>query len=235
MTHPLRWDPELTKVDRDPSILRDPIRAGLAASGIAILVGCLQPWAEGMVGFQPQTFGGFEGAGDGAILLFLAAILLVIVRDRGFVEAPDGARRYLPMIIGFMCLFDWITARGQADILVAGWLRTGGTGSLAPGFYLAGLGALGAAVLGSIASLRNGKGRSGGPRSLLRRPTRSDIPTLATAVGLVVGLGLGAGLALEIVPAAVVNAPLLFLGSFGAVLGGYVGRSVGDRLQRALG
>lgn len=53
MSYPLRWDPELTKSERGPSILRDPLRAGLAAAGIALMVGSLLPWAEGTVGFQP--------------------------------------------------------------------------------------------------------------------------------------------------------------------------------------
>jgi hypothetical protein len=235
MTHRLRWDPDLTKVERDPSILRDPLRAGLAASGLAIVIGCLQPWAEGMVGFQPQSFGGFDGAGDGAILVFLAIILLFMSRDRGFVEAGDGARRYLPMIVGLMCLGDWVIGRQQADLLIAGWLRTGGTGSLAPGFYLAGLGALGAAVVGSVASLRKGEGRTGGLGSLIRRPRRSDVPTLVASTGLLVGFLLGAGLALSVFPAAVVEAPLVFLAGFGAVAGAYLGRSIGGWLGRTPG
>jgi len=227
MTHPLRWDPDLTKVERSPSILHDPLRAGLAASGLAIVIGCLQPWAEGMVGFQPQSFGGFDGAGDGAILLFLAIILLFIARDRGFVEARDGGRRYLPMIVGLVALADWVIGRQQADVLIDGWLRTGGTGSLAPGFYLAGTGALGAAVLGSVASLRKGEGRTGGLRSLIRGPRRSDVPTLVASAGLLIGFLLGAGLALSVIPVAVVEAPLVFLAGFGAVAGAFVGRSLG--------
>jgi len=232
VTHPLRWDPDLTKVERSPSILHDPLRAGLAASGLAIVIGCLQPWAEGTVGFAPQTFGGFDGAGDGAILLFLAIILLFIARDRGFVEARDGGRRYLPMIIGLISIADWVIGRQQADLLIDGWLRTGGTGSLAPGFYLAGAGALGAAVLGSVASLRKGEGRTGGLGSLVRLPRRSDIPTLVASTGLVGGFLLGAGLALSIFPAAVVDAPLVLLAGFGAVVGAYAGRSIGRWLGR---
>ena len=234
MTHPLRWDPDLTKPERRPSIFRDPLRAGLAVSGLAIAIGSTQPWAEGTVGFQPQSFGGFEGAGDGAILLFFALILLFMARDRGFVDARDGARRYLPMIAGLICLGDWVIARQGADLLIDGWLRTGGTGSLAPGFYLAGLGSLGAAVVGSVASLRKGDGRTGGPGSLIRLPRRSDVPTLVASLGLVVGFLLGAGLAISVFPATVVQAPLVFLAGFGAIAGTYLGRSIGRWLGRPL-
>jgi hypothetical protein len=234
VTHPLRWDPDLTKAERHPSILHDPLRAGLAAAGLAIVIGCTQPWAEGTVGYQPQSVGGFEGAGDGAILLFLAIILLFMARDRGFVDARDGARRYLPMIAGLICLGDWVIARQGANFLIEGWLRTGGTGSLAPGFYLAGLGSLGAAVVGSVASLRKGEGRTGGPGSLIRVPRRSDVPTLVASLGLVVGFLLGAGLALSVFPATVVGAPLVFLAGLGAIAGAYVGRSIGRWLGRPL-
>jgi hypothetical protein len=232
VTHRLRWDPELTKVERGRSILRDPLRAGLAASGLAIAIGCTQPWAEGTVGFQPQSFGGFDGAGDGAILLFFAVILLFMARDRGFVDARDGARRYLPMIVGLICLGDWVIARQGADRLIEGWLRTGGMGALAPGFYLAGLGSLGAAVVGSVASLRTGEGRTGGPGSLIRVPRRSDVPTLVASFGVLLGFLVGAGIALNVFPATVVDAPLVFLAGFGAIAGAYVGRLLGRWLAR---
>jgi hypothetical protein len=231
VSYPLRWDPDLTKAEKGPSILRDPLRAGLAAASIALAIGSLRPWAEGTAGFQPQQFGGFDGAGDGAILLFFAIALLLIARDRGFLRARDGARRWTPMIIGIICLADWFVARQQVELEIAQWVRPGGTGALTPGFYLAGLGALGAAVVGSFASLREGDGRGGGPVSLLRLPRRSDIPTLATSIGALVGLGFGATLAISIFPAAVVDAPLVFIAGFGVIAGGRLGRSVGRFLS----
>jgi hypothetical protein len=226
VSHPLRWDPELTKAEQGESILRDPPRAALAAAGIALAVGSLRPWAEGTAGGQSQQFGGFDGAGDGAILLFFAIGLLLIARDRGFLHARDGARRLTPMIVGIICLADWFVARQQVEFQIAQWVRPGGSGALTPGFYLAGLGALTATVVGSFASLRQGEGRGGGPISLLRLPRRSDIPTLATTIGAFVGLGLGAAAALNIFPAAVVNAPLVFIAGFGGIAGARLGQSV---------
>jgi hypothetical protein len=231
VSHPLRWDPDLTKAEKGQSILRDPLRAGLAAAGIALAIGSLRPWAEGTAGSQPQQFGGFDGAGDGAILLFFAIGLLLITRDRGFLRARDGARRWTPMIVGIICLADWFVARQQVELQIAQWVRPGGTGALSPGFYLAGLGALTATVVGSFAGLRQGEGRSGGPALLLRRPRRSDIPTLATTIGALAGLGLGAAVAFNIFPAAVVNAPLVFIAGFGVIAGARLGRAVGRWLS----
>jgi hypothetical protein len=230
VSYPLRWDPELTNAEKGPSILRDPLRASLAAASIALAIGSVRPWAEGTAGGQPQEFGGFDGAGDGAILLFFAICLLLIARDRGFLHARDGARRWTPMIVGIICLADWFIARQQVEFQIAQWVRPGGTGALAPGFYLAGLGALTAAVVGSFAGLRHGEGRDGGPASLLRRPRRSDIPTLATTIGALAGLGLGAAIAIEIFPATVVDAPLVFIAGFGVIAGARLGRVVGRRL-----
>jgi hypothetical protein len=231
VSYPLRWDPDLTKVEKGPSVLRDPLRAALGVAGIALAVGSLLPWAEGTVGHQPRRFGGFDGAGDGAILLFLAIGILLIARDRGFVRARDGARRWAPMIIGLVCLADWIVARHQVELEIGQWVAPGGTGALSPGLYLAGLGSVGAAVVGSFASLRQGEGRAGGPVTLLRVPRRSDVPTLATTFGALLGLGLGAALALTIFPAAVVDAPLVFIAGFGVIAGARLGRALGGRLS----
>jgi hypothetical protein len=227
VSYPLRWDPDLTKAEKGQSILRDPLRASLAAAGIALAIGSLRPWAEGTAGGQPQEFGGFDGAGDGAILLFFAICLLLMVRDRGFLRARDGALRWTPMLVGIICLADWFVARQQVEMQIAQWVRPGGTGALAPGFYLAGLGALTAAVVGSFASLRGGEGRGGELVSLLRRPRRSDIPTLATTIGALAGLGLGAAVAIDIFPAAVVDAPLVFIAGFGVIVGARLGQTVG--------
>jgi len=227
VSYPLRWDPDLTKAEKGQTIVRDPLRASLAAAGIALAIGSMRPWAEGTAGGQPQEFGGFDGAGDGAILLFFAICLMLMARDRGFLRARDGARRWTPMIVGIICLADWFVARQQVEMQIAQWVRPGGTGALAPGFDLAGMGAVTAAVVGSFASLRRGEGRNGGPVSLLRPPRRSDIPTLATTIGALAGLGLGAAVAIDFIPAAVVDAPLVFFAGLGVIAGARLGQSVG--------
>jgi len=96
VSHPLRWDPDLTKAEKGQSILRDPLRAGLAAAGFALAIGSLRPWAEGSAGLQPQQFGGFDGAGDGAILLFFASASCsspVIAASSALATGPAAGRR----------------------------------------------------------------------------------------------------------------------------------------------
>jgi hypothetical protein len=231
VSHPLRWDPELTKIRSGPSIIHDPLRTSLAVTAIILAIGAVQPWAEGFIGFLPKKFGGFEGASDGLILLVLAGILVFIARDRGFIRAADGARRWTPMIIGLICLADWIIGRQQAEFSIGRWVDQGGRGALTPGLYIAGVGALGVAVVTSFAALRHHEGESGGPASLVRLPRRSDIPTLTTVIGAILGAGLGVALAAAIVPPVAVGGLSIFTAGFGIVAGGYLGRAIGRWLS----
>jgi hypothetical protein len=230
VSHPLRWDPDLTRIRGGPSILRDPLRTALAASAVVLGIGALLPWADGFIGFLAKHFGGFDGASDGLILFVLAAILVVIARDRTFLRAIDGARRWTPMIIGLVCLGDWIIGRQQAEFEIGRWADQGGHGALAPGFYVAGVGALGVAVVGSFASLRRREGQTDGPASLIRLPRRSDIRTLATAIGALAGLGLAIAAAVSLFPPVAIGGVIVFFAGFGIVVGGYLGRLIGDRL-----
>ena len=227
MSHPLRWDPELTKVRSGISILRDPLRTALAAAAIVLAIGSLLPWAEGFIGFLAKRFGGFDGASDGLILFVLAALLLFIARDPGFLSAPDGARRWTPLTIGLVCFGIWLIGRQQAEFEIGRWVDQGGRGALAPGFYVAGIGAIGVAAVGSFASLRRRAGEVGGPASLLRLPRRSDVPTLATAIGALIGLGVAVGTAVSLFPPVGIGGILVFFAGFGIIAGMYVGRTVG--------
>jgi hypothetical protein len=231
VTHPLRWDPELTKVRSGPSIVRDPLRAALAVAALVLALGALLPWAEGFVGFLPKHFGGFDGASDGLILFVLAGILLVIARNPDFVRAPDGARRWTPMIIGLVCLGDWVIGRQQGQFEIGRWVDQGGHGTLTPGFYVAGIGALGVALVGSFASLRRRPGESGGPASLVRMPRRPDLPTLVTALGALGGLALSVALAVGLFPPVAIGGVIVFFAGFGVLAGGYLGRALGRRLS----
>ena len=220
----------MTKVRSGPSIIHDPLRTALAVPAIVLAVGALLPWAEGFIGNLPKRFGGFDGASDGLILFVLAGILLAIARNRDFVRAPDGARRWAPMIIGLVCLGDWVIGRQQGQFEIGRWVDQGGRGALTPGFYVAGVGALGVALVGSFASLRRREGETGGPASLFRMPRRSDLPTLLTALGALAGLALSVALAVSLFPPVAIGGVIVFFAGFGVLTGGYLGRAIGRRL-----
>jgi hypothetical protein len=234
VTDRLRWDPELTKAGRGHSLLRDPVRAALAAGSVIMAVGSLMPWAQGLIGLQPVAFGGLDGAADGLIMFTLAIVLVLIARNPGFLEAPDGGRRWAPMLIGLACVCLWLLGRQSAEIEIGRWENDDGSGSLQPGYWIAGAGVILVAIAGSIASLRRHEGESGSPLSLVRMPRSSDVVPLATAVGAIAGLVGGGVLALNLFSAVTVGAPIVFFGAIGVVIGLSAGRRIGRLLARML-
>jgi len=232
---PFRWDPELTKAGRDQPLLHDPLRIGLLAGAVVMAIGGFLPWAEGHVGFLPKQFGGLDGAADGTIMGGLAVVLIVIVRMPEFLESADGGRRWVPMIIGLASIALWLLGRQQAESAIRSWEDDGGGGSLQFGYWVAGVGAIAVAVLGSFASLRRRAGDSRISPPTVRRPRRTDIRPLASTLGALVGAVAGAALALALFPPVTVALPILFFGSFGLVFGGFAGGSVGRRIVRLLG
>jgi hypothetical protein len=234
MTDRLRWDEDLTKVRSGRSIFRSPLRLSLAIGAVVMAIGALLPWAEGMVGFQPKRFGGFDGAADGLIMATLALVLFLFARNREFLYAPDGARRYAPLLIGLACVALWVLGRQSALQAIAGWENDDGHGSIVIGYWIAGIGVAIVAVVGSYATLRHHEGQTSDPVALVRLPQRTDVVPLASAAGaIIVGIA-GANLALAVFPPAAVSAPLLFLVGIGLVAGWYTGRALGRLLVRLL-
>jgi hypothetical protein len=235
MSDRLRWDPELTRAGAGRSILRDPIRLALAVGSVIMAIGALAPWAQGMIGLLPVSFGGLDGAADGLIMFTLAIALALIARNPGFLEAADEGRRWAPMLIGLACVCLWLLGRQAAEMEIGRWENDDGSGSLQPGYWVAGVGVAIVAIAGSIASLRHHEGESGGRLSLVRKPRRSDLVPLATTLGAIVGMVAGAAFALALFPPVTVGAPMVFFGGIGVVLGAFGGRRIGRALARLLG
>ena len=234
MTDRLRWDDELTKVRSGKSILRSPLRLGLAIGAGITAVGALLPWAEGMVGLLPKRHGGFEGAYDGLTMATLAVILFVIARIPGFFTAVDGGRRWAPMLIALACLALWILGRQSSEMAIRAWEDDDGNGAITFGYWVTGLGVAVIVILGSYATLRHREGQTSDPTALLRLPRRGDVVPLAMTVGGLAGMVGGAALALSIFPPTTVSAPLLFLVGIGLVVGIYAGRAIGRGVHRLL-
>jgi hypothetical protein len=235
MTDSFRWDPQLTTARRGRPIYRDPIRAGLTIGAMVTIVGAFLPWAEGHVGLLPKQFGGFDGAADGMIMTGLAIVLLVFARNPEFLVAPDGVRRYTPMLVGIACIALWLLGRQQGEMAIRGWEADSGGGSIATGWWVNGAGVLTMAVVGSFSSLRRRPGDAKVPSPVGRGPRRIDIRSISAAVGATVGTVVGAWFALSTFPPVTVAAPMIFFGAIGLVFGGFAGSSIGRRLVRLLG
>lgn len=235
MTDRLRWDESLTESRRGRALLRDPLRLALIVGAVVMAIGAMMPWAEGMVGLLPVRFGGFDGAADGLILATLGLVLVFIGRNRDFLDAVDGARRWAPMLIGLACVALWLLGRQSSEIAISHWEEDDGSGSLVIGWWIAGIGALAVAIVGSIAPLRLRPGETRPPVPRPRMPRRDDIESLSAAAGAIVGALLAGIAALNLFPSAAVGVPLLFFGALGFVFGGFVGQSLGQRLRRFAG
>lgn len=234
MTDRLRWDESLTGKQRGRGLLRDPLRLGLVIAAVVTVVGAVMPWAEGRVGFLPVRFGGFDGAADGLILATLGLVLLFVYRNRDFLDAIDGARRWAPMLIGLSCVALWLLGRQSAEIAISHWVEDDGSGSLVVGWWIAGVGAIAVALLGSIATLRLRPGESRTPTPRPRVPRREQIVSVSAGVGAVLGAIVGGTAALNLFPPQAVGVALMFFAALGLVFGGFAGQSVGERLRRYL-
>lgn len=236
MTDRLRWDERLTERRRGPGLLRDPLRLALVAGTLVLIAGALLPWAEGMIGLLPVAYGGgLDPTADGLFAAIVGAVLLFFVRDRGFIEAVEGPRRWAPMVIGLACLGLWLVGAQSAGNAIRRWEGDDGTGSLAPGYWIAGVGAVAVAIAGTIAALRRRPGEPAVRMPLPRRPRRSDIETVAAAAGAVLGAIAGSVGALLLFDPVTVGVPLLFFGMLGLVFGAFAGQSTGERLRRLIG
>ncbi len=235
MTDRLRWDPELTTIRTGRPFYRDPLRFAVALGATIMMVGAFLPWAEGRIGFLPVRYGGLDGAIDAAILATLGFVLLMIARSRDFLDAPDGGRRWAPMLIGFVCLGIWLLGRQEAELVIAGWEDDDGSGSIVTGFWFAGVGVLLVAIVGSYASLRHHEGETSSPTSLIRSPRRSDLEPLGATFGGIAGAIAGGAAALAVFSPAAVGAALLFFAGIGFVVGAYAGRRLVAGLRGILG
>ena len=227
----LRWDDNLTQSRRSFAILRSPLRITMGIGALIMMVGCFLPWAQGHLGFLPVQFGGFDRASDGVILFVLGVVVLALfVRGADSLDAPEGLRRWAPLIVGLVCVGLWLVALQQSLITIESWRRDYGDGAVVAGWWVTGVGAVIVGITGAYATLRPHEGQASDPNSILRKPRRSDAGPILTWVGGIAGLIVGAAAALEIFPAISASAPMVFLGGLGMILGAYLGRVAGNAI-----
>jgi hypothetical protein len=226
----LRWDENLTRPRRrGHSLLHSPLRITMGVGAVIMIIGSFLPWAQGHLGFLQVQFGGFDRASDGLILAVLGVVVLaVFVRSEDFLDAPDGARRWAPLIVGLVCVGLWLVGLQQSLITIESWHTQYGDGTIVAGWWVTGVGALIVGITGVYATLRHHEGQPSGRSVIVRKPRRSDAGPILTWLGGIAGLFLGAGAALAIFPPISASAPMVFMGGIGMILGAYLGRMVGN-------
>lgn len=232
MIERLRWTADLTRrSDPRSAIVRDPLRLTSAVGAILLIVGSALPWATGLVGRLAVSHSALDGAADGAILMVLGIVQLVLTRDRSMATATTTAVRYAPLGLGLVCLGIWGLGVQAALIDIGHWIDDDGSGALAIGAWIAGLGgAVLVAVAGTATSLLP---RPNAETVRLGRPGREAIEPVAAAIGAVAGIVVGMLGVINIVPnPAFAGFGLMVAAAVGGLVGGFGGSYLGRLLAR---
>src|SRR5688500_2852374 len=154
MTDRLRWDPGMTEVRRGRKLFREPLPTALAIGAVILMIGARLPWAQGMIGFLPVSVGGMDGAADGLLLATLALVLLLLAWTDAFTEPIGGIRRWLPLVVGLICVGIWVLGWQSANLAISRWADDDGGGSIVAGYWVAGVGVAIVTIAGAVITLR---------------------------------------------------------------------------------
>jgi hypothetical protein len=222
----MAWQP--TKGRRFSSLLLTPARVtvGIGAA-MAVLAGFM-PWAEGTApafrGFEPVFFSGLGGAGDGLVLAVVSAAAAALTLHRTPATSRTRSVRFAPTVLVLLAALTWITGYRAAGEAIEAWERRGGSGQIAPGMWLAGLGivlmAAGTAWL--LPAVIRWERRHDDPSDLVTVGPRQVAEVIAGITGALLGGALGVAVALSLTGPMLVGA-IALCAVFGGLLGAYAG------------
>lgn len=223
----MRWEPTRDR-RRFSSLVLTPARITVGIGAAIAFVAGFMPWAEGTVpgrtGFEPAFFSGLGGAGDGVVLIILAAATAFLVLHRTPADSRVRLLHAVPYVLIGLAAITCINGYRSAVAEIAAWERRGGTGEIAIGLWLAFGGvaimAIGAAAL--LPRLIRWERASDDPADLMTVSRRGVAEVLAGLVGLLVGGAVGIELA-----AGMFAVPVIGLIALGAVFGGLLGAYAG--------
>ena len=227
----MRWEP--VKARRFSSLLLTPARVVVAVGAAIAMVTGLVPWAEGVApahrGFEPVFFSGLGGAGDGVMLILVAFGAGALTLHRTPATSRVRTVRLMPAILVFLAAMTWLSGHRAALTEIGAWEVRGGTGQLAPGLWLAGLGILmmAAGTLWLLPEVLRWRRRSDDPADLVAVGPRLVAEVVAGVAGTLLGGVAGIALALSLTGPTLVGTIAL-----GAVFGGLAGAYAGTWLVR---
>ena len=179
------------------------------------------PWAEGRApglgGYEPVFFSGTGGAGDGVVLLVVAAGVGFLTLHRTPATSRVRIVRALPGVLVLLAAASWVNGYRAAGAEVDAWVRRGGSGGLSIGLWLAALGIVLMAV-GTVVLLPE----------VVRWKTAPDDPSdemhvtlgaVARVVGGIAGTFIGGAIGIGFT-LGLTATPLIGLIALGAVFGG---------------
>jgi hypothetical protein len=222
------WDlDEALRHQASPAPLwHEPVRAVAALASVVIVVGAFLPFAVGHVPdargtLQPMSWSGFEGSGDGAILLSLALVAGFLTLHRGVAESPTQLAQLAPLIVAMLTVFTALNALREASAAVAEWERSNGDGALGPGMLASLVATFALLVAGAWLAITRYR-RATDPSDQWRLTARDVAEGVGGAIGGIGGFW--GALALSSSQLHAMYAPLMILASLvGALLGIWLG------------
>jgi len=222
----MRWEP--TRARRFSSLVLTPARVTVGiGAGMAFVAGFM-PWAQGTVpgrlGFEPAFFSGLGGAGDGVLLVVLAAATAFLVLHRTPVGSRIRVIHVIPYVLIGLAAITCVNGYRAAVLEIAAWERRGGSGEIAPGMWLAiaGVSVMAAGAAALLQALVRWRRASDDPADLMAVSRRGLAEVLTGLVGALVGGAIGIQVAVSLTALPLIG--LIALGAvFGGLLGGYAG------------
>ena len=219
----MQWSPTRKRGARDVLVLT-PARIVVGVGAAIALVAGLMPWAEGrapdLAGFEPVFFSGTGGAGDGVVLVLVAAVVGFLTLHRTPATSRVRIVRALPVILVILAAASWINGYRAAGNEVAAWVRRGGSGGQSIGLWLAGVGivlmAVGTVVL--LPEVIRWQSEPDDPSDDLRVTLGGAARVVGGIAGTCIGAAIGIGFTLGLTAT-----PLIGLIALGAVFGGLAG------------
>ncbi len=133
------------------TLFRDPARILALIGAVLMIAGSPLPWYR----IGTRRWSGLDEGADGAILLGLGVLIVVLVTiGHGLLTADVPPARYLLLGVGVIAGGLSITAFVAVRVTVA---RAQGVGSFESGLFVAGIGALMTAAGGAVFVLRESR------------------------------------------------------------------------------
>jgi hypothetical protein len=233
----MRWEPSRGR--RWSSLLLTPARVVVGIGAGAAVVAGFMPWAEGTAPghtqLEPVFFSGLGGAGDGVVLILVAAAVAGLTLHRTPATSRVRTVRIAPAILVVLAAATWANGYRAALDAVTAWGRQGGSGGLAPGLWLAGAGILlmAAGTLRLMPEVLRWERRSDDPADVVTVGARDVVVVVGGIAGTFLGGVAGIEAVLAITGPMIVGAIALgavFGGLVGAYAGSWAARLVLDRL-----
>jgi hypothetical protein len=229
----MQWAPTPKRGPRDVLLLT-PARIVVGAGAALALVAGLMPWAEGRApdlgGYEPVFFSGTGGAGDGVVLLVVAAGVGFLTLHRTPATSRVRIVRALPVVLVLLAAASWVNGYRAAGLEVDAWVRRGGSGGLSIGLWLAALGivlmAVGTVVL--LPEVVRWQTAPGDPYDEMHVTLGGVARVVGGIAGTLIGCAIGIGFTLGLTAT-----PLIGLIALGAVFGGLAGAYGGAWLAGA--